>query len=83
MRRAKSVLRVGDKWLDIECTTGEVVRLVLTTELDGGPVMRELRDPDRFGQVRVDELGALEWANGASLAPEHVTQMLDAVPAGS
>jgi hypothetical protein len=35
-----------------------------------GPVFEPLRDPLLFGQVRIDEYGAVCWPNGADLAPD-------------
>ena len=35
-----------------------------------GPVFEPLRDPAVFGQVHVDEFGAVAWPNGADLAPD-------------
>jgi len=35
-----------------------------------GPVFEPLRDPARFAEVGIDELGAVCWPNGADLAPD-------------
>lgn len=35
-----------------------------------GPVFEPLKDPSVFGQVFVDEFGAVSWPNGADLAPD-------------
>lgn len=43
-----------------------------------GPVFEPLRDPVLFGQVFVDEFGAVCWPNGADLAPDGLHQRLAA-----
>lgn len=54
----------------VDGTSGEVdMRAFLrTTEIDD-TVFAPLRDPGVFAQVRI-ELGALQWPNGADLAPD-------------
>jgi len=44
-----------------------------------GPVFEPLRDPKLFGQVSVDEFGAICWPNGADLAPDAVYDRLKQV----
>ena len=41
-----------------------------------GPVFEPLRDPGFFGQVFVDEFGAICWPNGADLAPDALHERL-------
>jgi hypothetical protein len=41
-------------------------------------VFAPLADPEYFAKVELDELGGLEWPNGASVAPE--TLRMEAVP---
>ncbi len=43
-----------------------------------GPVFEPLRDPKIFGQVFVDEYGAVAWPNGADLAPDGLYEQLRA-----
>ena len=41
-----------------------------------GPVFEPLQDPEGFGEVRVDEFGALCRPNGADLAPDAMCQTI-------
>ena len=41
-----------------------------------GPVFEPLRDPEMFGQVTIDEFGALTWPCGADLAPDALYRQL-------
>jgi hypothetical protein len=43
-----------------------------------GRVFEPLRDPHVFGQVSVDEFGAVCWPNGADLAPDALYEQLRA-----
>jgi hypothetical protein len=43
-----------------------------------GPVFEALKDPAEFARLRISELsGALEWPNGADLAPEALKPLLE------
>lgn len=53
----------------------------LTADLTG-PVLAPLRDPKVFAQVRLDELGAPSWPNGADLAPDALHRDLEAAQQG-
>ena len=41
-----------------------------------GPVFEPLKDPKLFGQVAIDEFGAICWPNGADLAPDALYERL-------
>ena len=69
---AEGVLRVTF----VDGTAGEVdMRAFLANPKTNGTVFESLRDPAIFGQARV-ALGAIEWPNGADLAPD---AMYDAI----
>lgn len=54
----------------VDGTTGEVhMRSFLNDPRIDGTIFEPLRDPVIFAQVRV-ELGAIQWPNGADLAPD-------------
>jgi len=60
----------------IDGTTGEVnMRSLLASPTTDDTVFEPLRDPTLFAQARVT-LGAIEWPNGADLAPD---AMYDAI----
>jgi len=65
---AKPDLRLQVTFMD--GTTGEVdLRNFLSEAKIKGTVFELLRAPETFVQVRV-EMGAVQWANGADLAPD-------------
>lgn len=41
-----------------------------------GPMFEPLADPELFGQVTIDEFGAVSWPNGADLAPNALRRAL-------
>ena len=41
-----------------------------------GPIFEPLRNPKLFGQVKIDEFGAICWPNGADLAPDAMYEKL-------
>ena len=54
----------------VDGTTGEVdLRNFLSSPKTTGAVFESLRDEDAFSKIRV-VLGAVQWANGADLAPD-------------
>lgn len=54
----------------VDGTSGEVdMRAFLRTADIDGTVFAPLRDPGVFAQARI-ELGAVQWPNGADLAPD-------------
>jgi hypothetical protein len=60
----------------VDGTAGEVhMRSFLSNPNVDGTVFERLRDPAVFGQAQV-VLGAIEWPNGADLAPD---AMYDAI----
>jgi hypothetical protein len=62
----------------VDGTTGDVdLRTFLSGPQAQGTVFEPLRDPNVFAQVRV-VMGAVQWANGADLAPD---AMYDAIKA--
>ena len=62
----------------VDGTTGDVdLRNFLSDPHIKGTVFEPLRDPAVFAQVRV-VMGAVQWANGADLAPD---AMYDAIKA--
>jgi uncharacterized protein DUF2442 len=69
-------LRLRTTFVDGTC--GEVwLRSFLESPQVNGTIFEPLRDPEVFGQARV-ELGAVTWPNGADLAPD---AMYDAIRA--
>ncbi len=60
----------------VDGTTGEVeMDAFLAASTVTGTVFEALRDPDQFARVQV-ALGAVQWPNGADLAP---AAMYDAI----
>lgn len=79
--RVVSVTPVPDLRLQVtfvDGTAGEVdLRNFLSSPQTSGTVFEPLRDPSVFAQVST-VLGAVQWANGADLAPD---AMYDAIKA--
>lgn len=77
--RVTSVTAVDDARLHVtfvDGTAGDVdMRAFLRNRKLEGTIFEPLRDPRFFGQVRV-VLGAVEWPNGADMAPD---AMYDAI----
>jgi hypothetical protein len=77
--RLRSVIALPDACLHVtfvDGTEGKVdMRAFLSNPKVDGTVFEALRDPEVFAQARV-VLGALQWPNGADLAPD---AMYDAV----
>ena len=61
--------------LQVEFSDGVAGTVDLSTRLFG-PMFEPLKDPAVFGQVRVDEFGAIAWPNGADLAPDALHETL-------
>jgi hypothetical protein len=60
----------------VDGTTGEIdLRAFLSDPKIGGTVFESLRDPAAFAQVQVI-LGAIQWPNGADLAPDSMYQAI-------
>jgi hypothetical protein len=60
----------------VDGTTGEVdMRVFLSNPELAGTVFEPLQNPEFFAKVRV-EMGAVQWPNGADLAPD---AMYDAI----
>jgi hypothetical protein len=56
--------------LRLEFSDGSIREVDLSEELEG-EVFEPLRDPELFAQVAVNpDTGAIEWPNGADMAPE-------------
>ena len=68
--------------LDVEFEDG-VAGVLEYGHLLEGPVFRDLRDPARFAEVRIDEFGAVCWPNGADLAPDTMYERLRAQPSAA
>jgi hypothetical protein len=64
-----------DYRLFVEFSDGTSGEVDLSSRLFG-PVFEPLRNPDMFGQVSVDEFGALTWPCGADLAPDALHRQL-------
>jgi hypothetical protein len=57
------------------------VRDVDITPLLNTEVFSPLRDPDMFGQVKVDEeIGTIAWPNGADLDPDVIYEAMNLGP---
>ena len=69
MYQVKAVTALPDYQLDVEFRDGQRGRVSLRDRLCG-PMFEPLRDETLFGQVSVDEYGAICWPNGADLAPD-------------
>lgn len=55
-----------------------VTKRVDLAPLMRGPIFEPLRDPAYFAQVELDEdFGAVQWPNGADLAPEALHALAD------
>jgi hypothetical protein len=62
----------------VDGTSGEVdLRPLLESDQVTGTVFEPLRDPRFFAQARV-VLGAVQWPNGADLAPDAMYDAIDA-----
>jgi hypothetical protein len=55
--------------LEVEFSDGVAGRVDLSDRLFG-EMFEPLRDQALFNQVQVDEYGAINWPNGADLAPD-------------
>jgi len=55
--------------LRIDFEDGLVGEVDLSDRLTG-PMFEPLQDQKLFGQVSVDQFGAIRWPNGADLAPD-------------
>jgi uncharacterized protein DUF2442 len=69
MQRVVSVLALDDFRLSITFDDGTKGVVSIKDRLFG-PVFEPLRDLALFGQVFVDEFGAIAWPTGADLAPD-------------
>ena len=82
MERVTAVRALPTYRLEIEFSDG--IRGVLGYEARlFGPMMEPLRDPARFAEVGIDELGVICWPNGADLAPDAIYDRLKAGAAGA
>lgn len=74
----------GPHHLQLTFSDGVTKRVDLAP-LMRGPIFEPLRDPDYFARVELDEdFGAVQWPNGADLAPEALHALDDvAFVAGS
>ena len=64
-----------DQRLFVEFSDGTSGEVDLSSRLFG-PVFEPLRDPLMFGQVTIDEFGAVTWPCGADLAPDALHRQL-------
>lgn len=70
MKRAVSVTVPRPYLLDVTFDDGTIRQIDMEPDL-WGPVFEPLRDPELFGQVRVDpDLKTVAWPNGADVSPE-------------
>lgn len=76
MAKAISVRTLDGLHVEVHFDDGRTVVVDLSGELFG-PVFGPLRtDPALFKSLAIDELGGVEWANGASLAPDFVSNLV-------
>ena len=73
MERVVAARPMSGYRIEVEFSDGLKGEVCLADRLFG-PVFEPLKDPEVFGQVRVDEFGALCWPNGADLAPDALYQ---------
>ena len=71
----KTVCCLRPYTLQVGFSDGTLREVDLSAELFGA-VFEPLRDPDVFGQVRVnEETNTIEWPNGADFAPEFLHEV--------
>jgi hypothetical protein len=75
MSKVEKVQPLAGYRLFVEFTDGVKGQVDLSDRLFG-PVFAPLKDPELFGQVRIDEFGAICWPNGADLAPDALYEKL-------
>jgi hypothetical protein len=82
MARAIAVSpRIGYR-LVVTYDDGTYSEVCLANDLTG-PVFAQVTSTEQFERVQIDELGATEWANGASLSPEFVASLKRSAPVGT
>jgi hypothetical protein len=69
MHRIVDVKPIPGYILEVEFSDGLVGSIDITDRLFG-EMFEPLREPALFNQVQVDEFGAINWPNGADLAPD-------------
>jgi hypothetical protein len=75
LERVTSVRALPGYRLEVEFSDG--VRGVLDyADRLFGPLMEPLRDPERFAEVQINELGVVCWPNGADLVPDAMQERL-------
>lgn len=77
MRRVTNVCALNGYRLEVVFDDGVRGTVSLEKRLFG-PVFEPLRNTALFGQVTVDEFGAVSWPNGADLAPDALYEMVTA-----
>jgi hypothetical protein len=82
VQRVVSVRPLDSYGLDVVFDDG-VQGVVSLKDRLFGPVFEPLRDRTLFGQVFVDEFGAVCWPNGADLAPDGVYRQIRAAEAAA
>src|SRR5687767_9660740 len=68
LNRIKSVRNLGDFRVQLVFSDGYIAELDLSPAL-AGPVFEPLKDPNYFGQVRIED-HTIRWPNGADLGPD-------------
>lgn len=75
--RITKIEQVGTYSLKVAFNDGTTKRVNLRPLL-WGEVFEQLRDPDRFSEVYLDEkMGTVAWPSGADLAPEALYELED------
>lgn len=69
MQSIKRVIPGDDFTLIVQFESGEI-RFIDLKPFIGGDVWGELRDPEMFNTVKVDDFGGLEWSNGLTYCPD-------------
>ena len=80
MWRMVSVKALPDYRLAVEFADGVHGVVDLSGDL-WGPMFEPLKDPERFAEVSLDELGAPRWPNGADLAPDAIYEEIKSASA--